>query len=44
LKFTGDPAKARDRREVTDQVMAAIQGLSGQEYVAKYASGFKNAS
>jgi 1-acyl-sn-glycerol-3-phosphate acyltransferase len=44
MTFTGDAAKARDRRDVTDQVMAAIQRLSGQEYVAKYATGFKTAA
>jgi 1-acyl-sn-glycerol-3-phosphate acyltransferase len=44
MTFSGEATKARDRREVTDQVMAAIQRLSGQEYVAKYAAGFRNAS
>nr|WP_308169505.1 lysophospholipid acyltransferase family protein [Acrocarpospora catenulata] len=37
LAFTGDPGRARDRRQVTDEVMAAIQRLSGQEYVPTYA-------
>ncbi|GIH24195.1 1-acyl-sn-glycerol-3-phosphate acyltransferase [Acrocarpospora phusangensis] len=37
MTFTGDPARARDRRQVTDDVMAAIQRLSGQEYVPSYA-------
>jgi 1-acyl-sn-glycerol-3-phosphate acyltransferase len=32
------PAGARQRRVVTDQVIEAIKGLSGQEYVPMYAS------
>ena len=32
---------ARERRAVTDEVMKAIQALSGQEYVAMYASARK---
>ncbi|MBO3748570.1 1-acyl-sn-glycerol-3-phosphate acyltransferase [Streptosporangiaceae bacterium NEAU-GS5] len=36
MTFAGDPASARDRRRVTDDVMAAIQRLSGQEYVPQY--------
>jgi 1-acyl-sn-glycerol-3-phosphate acyltransferase len=44
MTFTGDAAKARDRRDVTDQVMEAIQRLSGQEYVAKYAPSLKDAA
>ena len=34
----GQPAGARQRRAVTDQVMAAIGSLSGQEYAPIYAS------
>jgi 1-acyl-sn-glycerol-3-phosphate acyltransferase len=41
MKFTGDPRDARARRDVTDQVMQAIQKLSGQEYVPVYASSVK---
>ncbi|MET8146330.1 lysophospholipid acyltransferase family protein [Sphaerisporangium sp. NPDC005288] len=41
MSFTGDPARARDRRAVTDEVMAAIQRLSGQEYVPAYAASLK---
>lgn len=37
MTFTGDPSRARDRRQVTDEIMAAIQRLSGQEYVPSYA-------
>lgn len=44
MTFTGDPGKARDRRAVTDQVMEAIQRLSGQEYVAQYAASLKSAA
>ncbi|NRQ35295.1 1-acyl-sn-glycerol-3-phosphate acyltransferase [Nonomuraea sp. NN258] len=43
LRFEGDHTKARDRRRVTDEIMAAIQGLSGQEYVPTYAASFKAA-
>ena len=32
------PSAARQRRAITDDVMNAIQALSGQEYVAMYAS------
>jgi 1-acyl-sn-glycerol-3-phosphate acyltransferase len=32
------PSASRQRRAITDEVMKAIQGLSGQEYVAMYAS------
>jgi 1-acyl-sn-glycerol-3-phosphate acyltransferase len=35
----GPPAKAR--RAITDDVMKAIQALSGQEYVPMYASDRK---
>lgn len=41
MTFSGDPGHARTRREVTDQVMQAIQKLSGQEYVPAYASSVK---
>jgi 1-acyl-sn-glycerol-3-phosphate acyltransferase len=41
LKFAGDHANARDRRQVTDDIMAAIQRLSGQEYVPTYAASHK---
>lgn len=41
MRFSGDPKDARTRREVTDQVMQAIQKLSGQEYVPVYASSVK---
>lgn len=37
LTFTGSQNSARDRRRVTDEIMAAIRELSGQEYVASYA-------
>jgi len=37
-EFRGQPAGARQRRAVTDQVVQAIQKLSGQEYVPMYAS------
>ncbi|MBB5631365.1 lysophospholipid acyltransferase family protein [Sphaerisporangium krabiense] len=37
LTFTGDPGRAQDRRAVTDEVMRAIQRLSGQQYVPAYA-------
>ncbi|RBQ15882.1 1-acyl-sn-glycerol-3-phosphate acyltransferase [Spongiactinospora rosea] len=41
MSFTGDHRHARTRREVTDEVMAAIQKLSGQEYVPSYANSHK---
>lgn len=41
MTFTGDPGRARDRREVTDRIMEAIQRLSGQEYVPVYAASVK---
>ncbi|GAA1302549.1 MULTISPECIES: lysophospholipid acyltransferase family protein [Planotetraspora] len=44
MTFTGDAASARDRRDVTDEVMTAIQKLSGQEYVPRYAASVKNAT
>jgi 1-acyl-sn-glycerol-3-phosphate acyltransferase len=36
--YKDQPAGAKQRREVTDQVMRSIQALSGQEYVPMYAS------
>ncbi len=41
MTFDGDHASARDRRRVTDEIMAAIQELSGQEYVPAYAASVK---
>ena len=40
-EFRGQPAGARQRRAVTDQVVNAIQQLSGQEFVPMYASARK---
>jgi 1-acyl-sn-glycerol-3-phosphate acyltransferase len=37
MTFTGSEKSSRDRRNVTDEIMAAIAELSGQEYVASYA-------
>ena len=37
-EFRGQPAGARQRRAVTDEVVQAIQKLSGQELVSMYAS------
>ncbi len=37
-ELRGQPAGARQRRTVTDDVVQAIQKLSGQEYVPMYAS------
>ncbi|MEU6740931.1 lysophospholipid acyltransferase family protein [Streptosporangium sandarakinum] len=37
LTFTGSAASARDRRRVTDEIMTAVQELSGQEYAGGYA-------
>jgi len=37
-EFRGQPAGARQRRAVTDEVVRAIQKLSGQEFVPVYAS------
>lgn len=37
-EFRGQPAGARQRRAVTDEVVRAIQKLSGQDYVPVYAS------
>jgi 1-acyl-sn-glycerol-3-phosphate acyltransferase len=37
-EYQGQPAGARQRRAVTDEVVQAIQKLSGQEYVPIYAS------
>ncbi|MFI6297207.1 lysophospholipid acyltransferase family protein [Nonomuraea sp. NPDC050790] len=44
MRFEGDYKNARDRRRVTDDIMSAIQRLSGQDYVPQYASSFKAAS
>ncbi len=44
MTFSGDPGRARDRREVTDRIMEAIQRLSGQEYVPMYAASVKAAT
>jgi 1-acyl-sn-glycerol-3-phosphate acyltransferase len=38
LTFTGDPASARARRSVTDEVMGAICTLSGQERADRFAA------
>ena len=40
-EFRGQPPGAKQRRAVTDQVMAAIGELSGQEYAPMYASARK---
>ncbi|HKD89322.1 MAG TPA: lysophospholipid acyltransferase family protein [Streptosporangiaceae bacterium] len=40
-ELRGQPAGARQRRAVTDEVMRAIQKLSGQEFVPMYASARK---
>ena len=40
-KYFDEPAGARQRRAVTDQVMEAIREISGQEYVPMYASARK---
>jgi 1-acyl-sn-glycerol-3-phosphate acyltransferase len=37
-EFRGQPVGARQRRAVTDEVVSAIQKLSGQEFVPVYAS------
>lgn len=39
LTFTGDPASARTRRAVTDEVMLAIAELSGQPRADRFNSG-----
>ncbi|NUW32949.1 1-acyl-sn-glycerol-3-phosphate acyltransferase [Nonomuraea sp. SMC257] len=44
MTFEGSHTNARDRRRVTDEIMAAIQRLSGQEYVPAYAASVKAAS
>jgi 1-acyl-sn-glycerol-3-phosphate acyltransferase len=41
LYFTGDPRDLQVLRDATDQIMKAIQTLSGQEYVEMYASEAK---
>jgi 1-acyl-sn-glycerol-3-phosphate acyltransferase len=38
LRFTGDPASARTRRVVTNEVMRAIGELSGQERADRFAA------
>ena len=38
LTFTGDPKSAAARRAVTEEVMRAIAGLSGQERADRYAA------
>jgi 1-acyl-sn-glycerol-3-phosphate acyltransferase len=38
LHFTGDPASARARRAVTDEVMRGIAALSGQEQADRFNS------
>jgi 1-acyl-sn-glycerol-3-phosphate acyltransferase len=38
LRFRGDPASARARRSVTNEVMHAIAGLSGQEQADRFAA------
>jgi 1-acyl-sn-glycerol-3-phosphate acyltransferase len=40
-EYGGPPAGARQRRAVTDDVVRAIQKLSGQEFVPVYASARK---
>ena len=40
-EYRGQPAGARQRRAVTDEVVQAIQKLSGQEFVPMYASARK---
>jgi 1-acyl-sn-glycerol-3-phosphate acyltransferase len=40
-EFSGQTAGARQRRAITDEVVQAIQELSGQEYVSMYASARK---
>jgi len=40
-EFSGQAAGARQRRAITDEVVRAIQELSGQEYVPMYASARK---
>ncbi|SDK63172.1 1-acyl-sn-glycerol-3-phosphate acyltransferase [Nonomuraea jiangxiensis] len=44
MRFAGDHTDARDRRRVTDEIMQAIQRLSGQEYVPAYAASVKAAN
>jgi 1-acyl-sn-glycerol-3-phosphate acyltransferase len=39
--YQGETAKGRARRAITDEVVQAIQDLSGQEYVPIYASVHK---
>jgi 1-acyl-sn-glycerol-3-phosphate acyltransferase len=44
VTYKGDHASARDRRRVADEVIAAIQLLSGQEYVPAYAASVKSSA
>jgi 1-acyl-sn-glycerol-3-phosphate acyltransferase len=44
LHFTGDPASARARRTVTDEVMRAIGALSGQERADRFNPGESDAA
>jgi 1-acyl-sn-glycerol-3-phosphate acyltransferase len=37
MDFTGRPTDSSSMRAITDEVMAAIQALTGQEYVGRYA-------
>jgi 1-acyl-sn-glycerol-3-phosphate acyltransferase len=41
VEFRGQPPGARQRRAVTDDVVRAIQKLSGQELMSMYASARK---
>jgi len=43
LSFSGDPADRGALRDVTDEVMGAIQRITGQEYVEIYAQDAKKA-
>ena len=37
MDFTGRPMESSSLRAITDDVMVAIQALTGQEYVGRYA-------
>ena len=41
LDFTGRPMDSSNLRAITDEVMAAIQSLTGQEYTGRYAPAKK---
>jgi hypothetical protein len=41
MYFSGDSSDLQFLRKVTDEIMDAIHGLSGQEYVDMYASEAK---